>query len=68
MTAQTPAIAEMEKWFRIWVRFFTNFWLRSGSEGKTQNPAGVDSGNPDLVPPLTETQMQYNKVDFYAGL
>jgi len=24
----------------------------SGSERKTQNPAGVDSGNPDPVPPL----------------
>ena len=25
----------------------------SESERKTQNPAGIDSGNPDLVPPLT---------------
>jgi len=24
----------------------------SGSERKTQNPAGVDSGTPDPVPPL----------------
>jgi len=52
---QTPATAEMGKWLRLRIRFFTNFWLRcgSGSERKTQNPAGVDSGNPDPVPPLT---------------
>jgi len=28
MTAQTPAAAEIQKWLRIRVRFFTNFWLR----------------------------------------
>jgi len=28
MTTQTPATPEMEKWHRIRVRFFTNFWLR----------------------------------------
>jgi len=28
MTTQTPATAEIEKWLRIRVRFFTNFWLR----------------------------------------
>jgi len=28
MIAQTPATAEMEKWLRIRVWFFTNFWLR----------------------------------------
>ena len=28
----------------------------SGSEIKTQNPAGVDSGNPDPVPPLLYTR------------
>jgi len=27
-TAQTPASAENDNWFRIRVRFFTNFWLR----------------------------------------
>jgi len=26
----------------------------SGSDGKTQNPAGVDSGSPDLWPPLVD--------------
>ena len=54
MTTQTPATSEIEKWLRV--RFFPNFWLRagSGSEEKTQNPAGVDSCNPDLVPPLTD--------------
>ena len=32
---------------------FTKFWLQiRGSEGKTQNPAGVDSGTPDPVPSL----------------
>ena len=50
MTAQTRATAEMEKWLRFRVRFFTNFWLRGRirSERKTQNLAGVDSGNPFL--------------------
>jgi len=28
MTAQTPATAEMEKWLRVLVRFFTCFWPR----------------------------------------
>jgi len=28
ITTQTPATAEIEKWIRIWVRFFPNFWLR----------------------------------------
>ena len=28
MTAQTLATAEIEKWIRIRVRFFPNFWLR----------------------------------------
>jgi len=55
MTAQTPTTAEMEKWLRIWVQFFTNF--ESGSERKTQNPSGVDSGNPDPVPPLLNTRI-----------
>ena len=27
MTEQTPATAEIEKWLRFRVRFFTNFWL-----------------------------------------
>jgi len=48
MTAQTPATAEMEKLFRYGSRFSQIFY--SGSERKTQNPAGVHSGNP--VPPL----------------
>ena len=34
-------LSEMEKWLRIRVRFFINFWLRVRKE--TQNPAGVDS-------------------------
>jgi len=41
-TTQTPATAEREKW--LWIRFFTNFWPGSGSERKTHNPAGDDSG------------------------
>jgi len=50
-TAQTPATAELEKWLRIRVRFFTNFWLwvRTRSERKTQNAGGVDSGTPGPV-------------------
>jgi len=52
VTTQTPAFAEMEKWHRIRVRFFTNFWLRA--EKKTQNPAGVDSGTSDPVPPRVQ--------------
>jgi len=50
MTEQTPT-AEMEKWLRIRVRFFPNF--DSGSERKTQNPAGVDFGTPGPVPAQT---------------
>jgi len=33
----------------------------SGSERKTQNPAGVDSGNPDPVPPLMEGNLKNTK-------
>jgi len=43
MTAQSPATAEME------TQIFDS-GPGSGSERKTQNPAGVDSGNP--VSPL----------------
>jgi len=54
MTTQIPATAEIEKWHRIRARFFPNIlllvWIRS--ERKTHNPAGVDSGTPDSVPPL----------------
>jgi len=37
--------------------FFSNFWpgSGSGSETKTQNSAGVDSGFPDPVPPLIQS-------------
>jgi len=54
MTTQTPATAEVEKWHRIRVQFFQIFYSvsGSGSERETQNPAGVDSGTPDPVPPL----------------
>ena len=50
MTTQTPANAEMEKWLRIRVRFFTNFWLRMGVRTKNADSCGVDSGNPDPGP------------------
>jgi len=49
MTTQIPATPEIEKWLLIWFRFFINFYSGSRSERKTQNPAGVDSGNPDPV-------------------
>jgi len=54
MTTQTPAAAEMEKWLRSGSSFsqFFDSGSRSGSERKTQNPAAVDSGSPDPVPPL----------------
>ena len=52
MTTQTPATAEIEKWLRIRVRFFTKFWLRIRAERKTQNPSGVDSSSPDPLPSL----------------
>jgi len=52
MTTQTPDTAEMEKWPRIRVLFSQIFDSGSGSEQKTQNPTGVDSGNPDPVSPL----------------
>jgi len=48
MTTQTPATAEIKNWLRPG---FSQIF-DSGSERKTQNPAGVDSGNPDPVPPL----------------
>jgi len=35
MTPQTPATAEIEKWLRIRVLFFTNFWLRIRVRQKT---------------------------------
>jgi len=50
MTTQTPATAEIEKWLWIRVRLFPNFWLRVWK--KTQNPARVNSGIPDPIPPL----------------
>jgi len=58
MTTQTPVTVEIEKWLWFRFRFFPNFWLRGRirSERKTQNPAGVDSGNPDPVPPLQMAQ------------
>ena len=55
MTTQTPATAEIEKWLRIRVRFSQIFDF--GSEKKTQNPAGVDSGTPDPVPTLVKTKI-----------
>jgi len=33
-TTQIPVAAENKKWPRIRIRFFTNFWLRTGSEEK----------------------------------
>jgi len=54
MTAQTPGTAEMKEWLRCGSGFSQIFDSRSGSgsQRKTQNPAGVDSGTPDSVPPL----------------
>jgi len=34
--------------------FSQNFDSGSGSEGKMQNPSGVDSGTPDQWPPLQD--------------
>ena len=48
MTTQTPATLENIKW--LGSGFSQNF--DSGSERKTQNPAGVDSGTLDPWPPL----------------
>ena len=66
MTAQTPATAKMEKWLRMRVRFFTNFWLRDRIQVriKKQNPAGVDSGNPDPVPPLLQSAKEWCQIIF----
>jgi len=47
MTTKTPATAENEKWLRS--GFSQIFASESGSEGKTQNPSGVDSGYADPV-------------------
>jgi len=59
----STATAEIEKWLRIRVRFFPNFWLRvlSGSDTKTQNPAGVDSCTPDPVPPLQNSRGEHGQ-------
>ena len=46
---QTPATAEIEKWLQIQLRFFPNFDSGSGSERKTQNSGGVETGTPDPV-------------------
>ena len=57
MTAQIPATAEIEKWLRFRARFSQIFDSRSGCKGKMQNPARVDSGNPDPVPPLRAAEV-----------
>jgi len=54
MTTQTPANAEMEKWLLTRSGFSQIFDSGSGSERKTQDPAGVYSGNPDPVPNLVQ--------------
>ena len=63
MTAQTPAPAEMEKWLQSWSGFSQIFDSGSGSERKTQNLAGVDSGNPDPDPPLTGLESDSKKLE-----
>jgi len=57
MTTQTLATVKVEKWLRYGSGFSQIFdsGSGSGSERKTQNPAGVDSGNPDPVPPLKQS-------------
>jgi len=53
MTAQTPATAEIKSdsgTGPVFHKFLTPV-PNPGSE-KTQNSSGVDSGNPDPVPPL----------------
>jgi len=44
MTTLTPATSVIEKLFRIRVRFSQIFDAETGSERKTQNPAGIESG------------------------
>jgi len=44
MTTQTPATAEIEKWSGSVSVFSQSFDYVSGSERKTQNTAGVNSG------------------------
>jgi len=57
MTTQTPATAEIEKWLRV--RFSQIF--DSGSERKTQNPAGVDSRSGTIsVTQGRELQVNHN--------
>ena len=57
MTKKTPATADIEKWLWIRVRFFPKFLTQGPDPGpkKTQNSAGVDSGNQDPVPHLVWT-------------
>jgi len=62
MTAQTPAPAEIKSDTgsgSVFSQIFDS-GPGSGSERKTQNPAGVDSANPDPVPSLVATQTQHS--------
>jgi len=53
MTAQIPATAEIKKSGSGFSKIFDSE-SRSGSERKTQNPAGVGWGTPDPWPPLLD--------------
>jgi len=59
MITQTPATAEIES--DSGSGFSEIFDSGSGSERKTQNPAGIDSGTPDQVPPLVGYKQKCTK-------
>jgi len=44
MTTETFATAKIEKWPRIWVRFFTKFGFRPGFGVKNITKSGPGSG------------------------
>jgi len=64
MTAQTPATAEME----LTPGPVFHIFLTPGPKEKLQDPAGVDSGNPDPVPPLPESRSTSNAVPHACGI
>ena len=64
MATQTPATPEIKSDSGrgpVFPKILT-FVYGSGSERKTQNPAGVDSGNPDSVSPLVLTRVEHDPV------
>jgi len=65
---QTPATAEIEKWLQIQLRFFPNFDSGSGSERKTHNSGGVETGTPDPVSSEISDLCEISDLLLFTGL